>query len=310
VEPTVLVLEGRAEELRAILKAEAPSLKVEIAEEKGGSLPSCDIWLGEPDRAVRVLEAGGRPRWIQSTWAGYRPLLAEGLPRDYRLSRAVGVFGQPIAEYVLTYMLAHEQGVARRVFAQAQRSWQSENKPGSLYGRQVLIVGAGEIGREVAAFLAPFGVRLRGVVNTPRDIPGFEQVFSLDALAQAVAEADYIVSILPDTTATRGIFDRRVFEAMRPHALLINAGRGTAVVDEDLIAALGAGRPAGAVLDVFSQEPLPPEHPFWQTKGVTVTSHVAGPMVPRLMGRLFLENLPRFLAGRPLRGEVDFDSEY
>lgn len=307
VKQTILLLEAKAAELRPLMQAALPDWDIQEAPGPADAVP--DIWVGEPDRIAPLLAQGLRPRWVQASWAGYKPLLAEGLPRGYRLSRAVGVFGQPMAEYMLTYLLAHEQGTAGYAAAQAQRRWEGR-KPGSLFGRRALIVGAGEIGREVGAFLAPFGVELDAVVHTPRPLAGFGRVYGLDELPGAVAQADYVVSILPDTQATRGIFDRRVFEAMKPGALFFNVGRGPAVVDEDLADVLKAGHLGGAVLDVFHQEPLPASHPFWTAPRVTITPHIAGPLVPRLLCKLFLENLPRYQAGGALLGEVDFAREY
>lgn len=305
----ILLADDRSAELRVALQALRPDL--ELIDESAGieAVRRCAIWLGEPDQAERLLRSGLRPQWLQSTWAGFKPLLAADLPRDYRLSRAVGVFGQPIAEYLLAHLLEREQQLRSRRDSQLRRQWDARI-PGSLCGRRVLIVGAGEIGREVARLLAPFGVRLTGVAHRPRPLEHFERVVGLAELPAVAGAADYIVNILPDTPGTDGIYDDAFFAALDPAALFLNVGRGNAVVDAALVRALGEGRLAGAVLDVFREEPLPATHPFWDAPNLTVTGHIAGPLVPAAVARLFVANLARFQAGEALLGEVDFADCY
>ncbi|SDI06862.1 Phosphoglycerate dehydrogenase [Pseudomonas benzenivorans] len=270
---------------------------------------SCPLWLGQPDLLAAVLRQGHPPQWLQSTWAGITPLLAADLPRDYRLSRAVGIFGQVMAEYVLGHLLAHERQLFARLAAQVEQRWE-QRLPHSLAGRRVLIVGTGDIGQSVAQFLAPFGVELYGVASRARVLPPFVEVVGLDALPRLAGEADYLVNLLPDTPATRDIYDAALFARLKPSALLINAGRGVALVDADLVAALEQGRLAGAVIDVCRQEPLPPGHPFWTAAHLLLTGHSSAPTEPRLMAQLFLDNLARYRAGRELRGAVDFTRGY
>lgn len=306
---TVLLLDARADEISALLRDKASSIDLALSDGTTEQAKHYAIWLGEPDVAAELLARGAKPKWLQSTWAGFKPLLATGLPCDYRLSRAVGVFGQPIAEYVIAQLLRHELQLGERQCSQNQRQW-NHRLPGSLAGKKVLIVGVGEIGCEVANFLQPFGVELYGIVNTPRILPCFKQVMGMGGLQTAVREADYVINLLPDTAATTDIYNSALFAAMKTSALFINVGRGTAVVDEDLLAALRGKQLAGAVLDVFRQEPLPETHPFWQEPNLTITGHIAGPMVPALLVRLFLDNLTRFRQAGALRGEVDFAKGY
>lgn len=267
------------------------------------------IWLGSPERVVELLQAGFAPHWVQSSWAGITPLLAAGLPRNYRLTRAVGIFGQVMAEYMLTYILAHERQLLSRLASQVERQWDAR-MPSSLAGRRVLVVGAGDIGQSVARFLAPFGVELRGIAREPRALEPFSQVLGMDALAEQAAWADYLINLLPDTPATRDVYDAALFARMQPEALFINAGRGVAVVDADLVASLQAGHLAGAVIDVCREEPLPPAHPFWTAPRLLLTGHSSAPTLPELLVGLFLDNLARFQAGELLRGEVEFQRGY
>ena len=221
----------------------------------------CPVWLGQPDLLATLLRQGHQPQWLQSTWAGITPLLADGLRRDYRLTRAVGIFGQVMAEYVLTYMLGHEREVLARLVSQVERKW--DNRTGqSLVGRKVLIVGTGDIGQSVAQFLLPFGVGLYGIASSAREQAPFVEVGSMADLPRLVGEVDYVVNLLPNTEHTHDIYDAALFKQFKPTGLFINAGRGVAVVDADLVEALKEGHLAGAVIDVCRQEPLPQRHPF------------------------------------------------
>ena len=161
----VLIAEQDYSLYAQLLQQAAPELQVHTSGDSAQLAQlaaDCPVWLGQPDLLATLLRQGHTPQWVQSTWAGITPLLAEGLGRDYRLSRAVGIFGQVMAEYVLTYMLGHEREVMARLVSQVERKW--DNRTGqSLVGRKVLIVGAGDIGQTVAQFLQPFGVELYAI---------------------------------------------------------------------------------------------------------------------------------------------------
>ncbi|KTB63064.1 D-2-hydroxyacid dehydrogenase [Pseudomonas allii] len=269
----------------------------------------CPVWLGQPDLLATLLRQGHRPQWLQSTWAGITPLLADGLPRDYRLTRAVGIYGQVMAEFVLAYMLGHEREVLARLVSQVERKW--DNRTGqSLAGRQVLIVGTGDIGQSVAEFLVPFGVKLYGIASCVREQAPFIEVAGLDQLGRLVGEVDYVINLLPNTPSTHDLYDAALFKQFKPTGLFINVGRGVAVVDADLVEALKEGHLAGAVIDVCRQEPLPQRHPFWTAWGLLLTGHSSAPTSPALMVELFVQNLRAYQAGQDLRGNVDFERGY
>ncbi|MBF8723686.1 D-2-hydroxyacid dehydrogenase [Pseudomonas guariconensis] len=308
----VLIAEQDHANYARLLGEAAPTLEIvtsgdsaELARQAAG----CPVWLGQPDLLASLLRQGHSPAWIQSTWAGITPLLAEGLPRDYRLTRAVGIFGQVMAEYMLTYMLIHERDVLARLVSQVERRW--DDRPGrSLEGRRVLVVGTGDIGQRVAEFLVPFGAILHGVASQAREQAPFVEVAGLEDLPRMVEQADYVLNLLPDTPATHDLYDAALFKRFKPSALFINAGRGVAVVDADLVHALKEGHLAGAVIDVCRQEPLPRQHPFWTAWGLLLTGHSSAPTSPAAMVRLFVENVQAYQAGQGLRGEVDFQRGY
>ncbi|AZD71858.1 D-2-hydroxyacid dehydrogenase [Pseudomonas chlororaphis] len=269
----------------------------------------CPVWLGQPDLLATLLRQGHQPQWLQSTWAGITPLLADGLPRHYRLTRAVGIFGQVMAEYVLTYMLGHEREVLARLVSQVERKWDNRTGQG-LAGRKVLIVGAGDIGQSVAQFLLPFGVELYGIASEAREQAPFVEVAALSELGRLVGEVDYVINLLPNTPHTHDLYDAALFKQFKPTGLFINVGRGVAVVDADLVEALKEGHLAGAVIDVCRQEPLPQRHPFWTAWGLLLTGHSSAPTSPTLMAQLFIDNLRAYQANAALRGEVDFARGY
>jgi phosphoglycerate dehydrogenase-like enzyme len=308
----VLIAEHDHPVYAQLLREAAPDLEVLTSgdsAELASQAADCPVWLGQPDLLATLLRQGHQPQWLQSTWAGITPLLADGLPRDYRLTRAVGIFGQVMAEYVLTYMLGHEREVLARLVSQVERKWDSRQGQ-SLAGRKVLIVGTGDIGQSVAQFLVPFGVELYGVASTAREQAPFIEVGSLADLPRLVGAVDYVVNLLPNTVETHDIYDAALFKQFKPTGLFINAGRGVAVVDADLVDALKEGHLAGAVIDVCRQEPLPQRHPFWTAWGLLLTGHSSAPTSPSMMVKLFVENLRAYQAGEALRGEVDFDRGY
>ncbi|MHC8390810.1 D-2-hydroxyacid dehydrogenase [Pseudomonas sp. MDT2-39-1] len=308
----VLIAEHDHPVYAQLLRQAAPDLEVLTSgdsAELASQAADCPIWLGQPDLLANLLRQGHQPQWLQSTWAGITPLLADGLRRDYRLTRAVGIFGQVMAEYVLTYMLGHEREVLARLVSQVERKWDSRQGQ-SLAGRKVLIVGTGDIGQTVAKFLVPFGVELYGIASEAREQAPFVEVGAMADLPRLVGEVDFVINLLPNTPNTHDLYDAALFKQFKPTGLFINVGRGVAVVDADLVEALKEGHLAGAVIDVCRQEPLPQRHPFWTAWGLLLTGHSSAPTSPSMMVNLFVENLRAYQAGEALRGEVDFNRGY
>lgn len=308
----VLIAEHDYSLYAQLLEQAAPHLDIQTSGDSAQLAQlaaDCPVWLGQPDLLATLLRQGHTPQWLQSTWAGITPLLAPGLGRDYRLSRAVGIFGQVMAEYVLTYMLGHEREVMARLVSQVERKW--DNRTGqSLVGRKVLIVGAGDIGQTVAQFLLPFGVELYAVASSVREQAPFKEVTTLSELPRLVGQMDYVINLLPNTPDTHDLYDAELFALFNPNGVFMNVGRGVAVVDADLVEALRQGHLAGAIIDVCRQEPLPAKHPFWTAWGLLLTGHSSAPTSPQMMVQLFVDNLRAFQAGETTYGEVDFERGY
>jgi len=181
-----------------------------------------------------------------------------------------------------------------------------------LHGQTLGILGLGAIGQEVARLAGALGMRVLGTRRGGGALPGLAEVFPPERTDDVLGRSDFVLLLLPATPATESFIDAARLAAMQPSAWLLNFGRGHLIADADLIAAVRSKRIAGAVLDVFREEPLPVAHPFWTTEGILVLPHIGG-MHPRrdtVVARLFAENLGRFLDGRPLREVVDRAAGY
>lgn len=266
------------------------------------------VVLGQPDLVAAVLGRMPDVRWVQSTWAGVQPLI-ELERRDYLLTGVKDVFGPQMAEYVFGHLLARELRLTERRRRQDDRDWWTEES-GTLEGKCMGVMGTGSIGRDVARMAAAFDLRILGYSRSGRATPGFERVYPAGDLAAFLAEPDYLVCVLPDTPGTRGLLDEKAFEALRPGCVLVNIGRGSLIDENALSRAVQQGRLAAAVLDVFSEEPLPQDSPLWSTPGVTVTAHVSGTSRPRHIAQLFESNYNRWAAGETPHYVVDFERGY
>jgi phosphoglycerate dehydrogenase-like enzyme len=247
----------------------------------------------------------GRLKWLQAMGAGVDWALVPELPAHVTVTRAPGIFAPWMREYALGWLLWVTQRTETYRSAQRERRWDQRVAPTRLAGATLAVVGLGDIGRVIARGARALGLRVVGVSRSGRAAPGVDRVYRTAQLARALGEADFVVVVLPLTGATRGLIDARALAAMRPGAWLMNIGRGPVVDERALLAALDGRRIAGAILDVFATEPLPPDHPLWRHDNVVVTPHIAGPDVPEEMAPLFNDNLARYLAGRPLRHVVD-----
>jgi phosphoglycerate dehydrogenase-like enzyme len=249
-------------------------------------------------------------RWIQATWAGVEPLLDPSLRRDYVLTNARGVFGPQMSEYVFAYLLAHERRILDKHRAQMAGRW-DPTPPGALRGKQMGLLGVGTIGAALARTAKHFDMRVKGFTRASEACPDVDAYFhGDDAKGSLAADLDYLVCVVPNTGATRHLVDAVFLAALPARAVFVNPGRGSAVDEAALANALRAGRLAGAVLDVFQTEPLPPAHELWRTPNVLITSHTAALSRPADIAPLFIDNYRRLIAGTPLEHRVDFEAGY
>jgi phosphoglycerate dehydrogenase-like enzyme len=242
-----------------------------------------------------------RLKWVHSLGTGTDGITdSPYLGRDVVVTATRGIHGAPVSEMAFLMMLAFTRDLRRIERQRAGKIW--ERWPGALLAEKTVgIVGVGAIAEDLAPRCKAFGMRVAGISRSDRPVAGFDQIYPRAELAQAAAECDFLVLLLPLEHDTRNIVGDRVLAAMKPTAYLINLARG-GVLDEDaLIRALDENRIAGAALDALAREPLPPESPLWTMPNVMITPHIGGfsDTYVRDAARQFEQNLVHFVAGRP-----------
>ena len=258
-----------------------------------------EIVVGAPPDLAAIIPRCPQLRWVQSTWAGI-DAIAHFASETLQITPLKGVFGPAMTEYVMGWLLAIERDVISRA---SHAHWVPAVEP-RITGKRMGIMGTGGIGTAIALAAKSFGLEVIGLNSDGRAVEGFTACYpSADRLAFAEG-LDYLVSVLPQTAQTDNLIDHDVLMRLNPGAIVINAGRGNALVEADLIASLNAGHLRAAVLDVFREEPLPPDDPLWSTPGVHITSHTAGPTPDEAVAEVFERNLKRYIAGEPLTDAV------
>ncbi len=220
------------------------------------------------------------------------------------VTRAEGIFGPQMREYVLGHLLAGAGAHERFRLAQERHAWEPD-PPGLLAGLTLGVLGTGSIGSAIAGAARALGMRVVGCSRRGRPAPSFDEVHPVGSRAAFAAAADHLVVVLPATPETRRLVDASLLPALTPGAVLVNVGRGSTVDTVAVVEALRTGALSRAVLDVFEHEPLPPGDPLWSEPGVVITPHVAAVTRPGEIAALFADNLARLRAGAGLRGEVD-----
>jgi len=259
-----------------------------------------------------LLPAMPRLRWVQAMSAGVDNWLAlPDLPAALTLTCARGTHTESMPENIIGALFHVAKPYAQVAEHQKQSKWvHTVAQP--LTGRTLGILGLGAIGQEVARIAAALGMHVIGTKRRPTRIPHVAEVLAPEQTDEVLAQSDFVLLLLPATPETENFIDAKRLAKMKPSAWLLNFGRGQIVNDDDLMAATREKRIAGALLDVFRQEPLPPDHPFWQAPGIIVLPHIGGPhpQRDRFVARLFVENLKRFLDGDPLQEVVDRAAGY
>ncbi|MGH9610328.1 MAG: D-2-hydroxyacid dehydrogenase [Bryobacteraceae bacterium] len=269
-------------------------------------LPFADIWR----HAKNV-------RWIHSLSAGVEPmLLPEVIASPVTITNARGVYKRSLAEFVVLGMLYFGKEVRRLIESQRAHRWDKfpvEWLPNKIMG----IAGFGEIGRECAALAKPLGVKIYAVRRKPElsvSDPLADRVFAPSEWKSMLRELDFLVAAAPLTPETRHMIGAEEFAAMKPSAVVMNVGRGPVIDEQALIQALREKRLRGAALDVFENEPLPPDHPFWDMENVLVSPHntdrTRDPDWLDLSMQAFVENFLRYVSGQPLEKVVDKQAGY
>jgi D-2-hydroxyacid dehydrogenase (NADP+) len=280
----LLILLGLTEtvrnQYRERLQARFPDLAVNLVDHHskvGPHIAEADVLLTfTPMLTAKVLEQAARLKWIQTLGTGVDNLTDQvALRKNVVVTNVRGIHGAPVSEAALATMLALARDLPRAVRAQDERQWR--RFPAQLlHNKTVGIFGVGAIAEALAPKCKAFGMNVVGVSSGPRPTPGFDRMHSRDELLQVVGGFDFLVLLTPLTATTRNSINAEVLAAMKPSSFLINLARGGVVDETALVQALVEKRIGGAALDVFSQEPLPPDHPFWGMQNVVITTHQGG----------------------------------
>ncbi len=317
------------ERLEKIRTAAAPMQVVNAQDEQQAAREIADAVAFFGKITPDILAAARQLRWVQAATASLEHyMFPELVEHPCVLTNMRGLYGDVIADHVMGYVLCFARNLHIYLRQQQQHHWEPVGGEASrstfaagpcqvtpmdrahlhLSDCTLGVVGVGHIGAEVACRAGCFGMRTLGV--DPRRTeppPGMEALWPPEQLPRLLAESDFVVVAAPHTPQTQGWFTREVFRQMKPTAYFINIGRGAIVRLDDLVAALRAGELAGAALDVFEVEPLPPQHPLWDMPNVILTPHVAAasPHIARRHLETLLENIRRFVAGEELKNVVD-----
>lgn len=268
------------------------------------------IWLAPDgsDALRAVLARHPQLEWVQLPWAGvdaFADLLGERAASTLPvITSGKGTYSEPVAEQALALTLATLRFIPAKARAS---SWEPESRGTSLYGRHVVIIGAGGIARELIRLLAPFETRITVVRRSATPVDGAARTVTVDELDAVLPEADVLVVAAALSAASAHLIGRRQLESMRPRAVLVNIARGGIVDTDALVNALERGLIAGAGLDVTDPEPLPPGHPLWNAPNTVVTMHSADTpeMTRPLLAERVRHNVRAFLGEGQFRGIVD-----
>jgi phosphoglycerate dehydrogenase-like enzyme len=297
----LLILDQLANEYKKTLEPKFPEVMIHASvkkEEIGDFIQRANILLAFriPDEFIKKAV---NLQWIQSMASGVDALVdLPSLKKEVLITSTRGIHRPQMAEMALLLMLSLSRNFPQIIRNQDKGIW--ERWPASLlYQKKVGILGIGAIGEEIARKCKTFGITVFGVDIVKRNVDVIDHFYGSEDLLKVVQEVDYFVIVAPLTPQTRKMVGEKVLSSMKPTAFLINIGRGEIVDEDALLQALESGKIAGAALDVFCQEPLPKDHPFWRTKNLIITPHLGGTSTTyaEQVLSIFEENLRRFLRG-------------
>ena len=281
------------------------------------SLPYAEVIIGEPTK--EQIDKAKAVKWIQLTWAGVDKYAnMDNVPLDLCITNASGAFGKVISEYVIGNIVSLYRNFPKYWSNQRTNKWEPNPSTSTVFGKEVLILGAGDIGRNTAKRLKSFEAKVIGVKRNVQgvNIDCFDELYSLDDLDSLLPKADIVVGCLPNTLETQGVLDYHRLKMMKQDAIIINVGRGSLIKTEDLIKVMMEGHLKGVALDVFEKEPLDENSPLWFMDNVIITPHIAGPSfggnrdVEKTIWDLCIENLKLYLDGKPLKNVVNLRQGY
>lgn len=260
-------------------------------------------------KVAAAAKAAKNLQLIQLTSAGFDSVERFGAPSGAKICNAAEAWSIAVAEHAMAMMLALGRRMVDVIRLQQEKQWKRSYSDlcQSLYGKTLLIVGYGRIGKQIAHRAKAFSMKVIALSNKVVEDDCLDESVGIRDLHAALGKADIVVAAVPSTPQTVNMFSSEAFENFKPRALFINVARGDVVNAVDLEAALREGRLGGAAIDVTVPEPLPSDSPLWATPNLIITPHVAGAvpdLVPLNIRDVVVENLNRLAAGQPLKNLV------
>ena len=281
--------------------------------EAAGSLPEAEIVISWGNFSSSYLKLCNKLKWLFTFSAGVEGLPFEELAqRGIAVSNVRGIHGPQMAEQAFGMMIAFSRRLKECFENQHKNKWGNFETIGELTGKSLTIIGAGSIGMELARKAKAFDMDVTGLKRNACALPGFDRVWEMDRLHEALGISDYIVLLTPLTSETRHLIGVEEFEAMKPGSVFINMSRGDVVDEDAMIDAIRKGRPAYAGLDVFKTEPLPEGSPLWGMDNVIITPHNAGqsPHYTERAVDIFIGAYSLYRQGMPLPNSIDLTRKY
>ena len=269
-------------------------------------LSQYEVIIGNPP--VNRLGACKSLKWLQLQSAGANQYTC--LPEDVILTNASGAFGSAISEYMVGCVLLAQRSFAEYYLNKQEKKWQHLTHTKTIEGSTVVSVGMGDIGTDFAYKMHQFGATVYGVRRSVHDKPDFvKELYSFKDIDKILPECDIVALSLPETKETIHMFDKKRLLSLKKDAILINVGRGSAIVSEDLAEVMKEGHLMAACLDVFEKEPLPEDSPLWEIPNIYMKPHVSGQNASSLTNekrfKIAYDNLKNYLTHKPLDNIVN-----
>lgn len=312
----VLITFTVKEELMQRLRSEFPQVDFTVSTSKDqNALETAEVILtyGE-DINKETLDQAVALKWLMVASAGLEKMpLREIGERNILITNVKGIHKTPMTESVMAHLLAIKRAVPWIYSQQRKNEWNKRSGSSELFGSTALIIGPGAIGSEIGRLLQAFGVKTIGCNRSGKQALHMDDMITFEQLNDMLPEVNIVISVLPSTSETRGLLTYEHFVLMKEDAIFMNFGRGDLIKEEQLIKAMSEHQIAFCVLDVFENEPLGENHPFWDMDGVIVSPHVSShssEYVPRAI-EIFMQNLQEWMKeGTDFQNVIDVEKGY
>ena len=268
-----------------------------------------DYIIYAPNSSIKDFSVFTNLKAVLNLWAGVEDVV-KNKTLKVPLARMVDEgLTQGMKEWVLGHVMRHHLGIDLHIFGQDGK-WRDWSTPPLAKNRTVTILGLGALGAECASTLAKVGFKVYGWSSTEKSVENVICHHGFEGLEKSLFGSEIVVLLLPSTADTENIINEKTLSYLAKNAVIINPGRGTLIDEKVLLKSLDDGKLAHATLDVFRQEPLPADHPFWQHPKITVTPHIASETRPETASQVIAANIRRCEKGKPLLYQVNFETGY